>query len=157
MATSSTTSALRLERDTMTELLDLLNQEQQYLVGADTDALEKATPAKTAMVKRMAAATAQRHETLVAAGYPGNDGAMDQWLATSGDTDAAVLWQSLLDLTREAKELNRVNGMLIARHLAHNQGLLNAMRQPAGEADTTVYGPSGQTSAIGPSRRFVVG
>jgi hypothetical protein len=30
---------------------------------------------------------------------------------------------------REAKELNRVNGMLVNKQLAHNQGMLNALRR----------------------------
>lgn len=157
MANTSLITALRNEHATMTELLDLLKQEQQYLVSADTAALEQATPAKTALVGRMAAASKERHQALAAAGLPAADASMEQWIAGSGDAEAPTLWQSLLDLTHEAKELNRVNGMLIARHIANNQNLLNAMRQPAGGADTAVYGPSGQTQAGGPSRRFVVG
>lgn len=157
MATPSPKTVLRTEFDTMTELLDLLKQEQQYLVNANTEALEQATPAKTALVTRMAAASAQRQQAQADAGFAASDSSMDAWLEAAGDTEATALWQSLLDITREAKELNRVNGMLIARHLANNQTVLNAMRQPAAGADAGVYGPSGQTQAGGPSRRFVVG
>lgn len=141
----------------MTELLDLLRQEQQYLIDANTEALQQATPAKSALVTRMAAASAQRQQAQSAAGYLASDASMDQWLEAAGDAEATALWQSLLDITREAKELNRINGMLIARHLANNQTLLNAMRQPASGGDAGVYGPSGQTQPGGPSRRFVVG
>ena len=156
MANPST--VIRTEFDTMTELLALLEQEQQFLVDANTGALEQATPAKMALVARMAAASGQRQQAQAAAGFPASDAAMEQWLEACGDGAATALWQSLLDLTRAAQELNRVNGMLIARHLANNQTLLNAMRQPAAAGgDAGVYGPSGQTQPGGPSRRFVVG
>jgi flagella synthesis protein FlgN len=157
MATQSPTTALQNEHATMTILLDLLKQEQENLVSADTEALEQATPAKTDMVRRMAAATSERHQALAAAGFPASDSGMESWIAASADDSAASLWNALLDLTREAKEQNRVNGMLIARHLANNQNLLNAMRQPASGPDSPVYGPGGQTQSTGPSRRTVLG
>lgn len=142
----------------MTELAELLKQEQQFLVNANTEALQQATPAKTALVTRMAAASAQRQQAQAAAGFPATDASMDQWLEQAGDAEATALWQALLDITREAKELNRVNGMLIARHLASNQNLLKAMRQPAdGSGDAGVYGPNGQTQLAAQSRRFIVG
>ena len=157
MATPSPTTALQTEFATMTVLLDLLKQEQEYLVSADTEALEQATPAKTDMVRQMAAATSGRHQALAAAGFPASDKGMESWIGATADASATSLWNALLDLTREAKEQNRVNGMLIARHIAHNQNLLNAMRQPAAGTDSPVYGPSGQTQPAGPSRRFVLG
>jgi flagella synthesis protein FlgN len=82
---------------------------------------------------------------------------MQAWVESEAGKSAADAWQQLLKLTREAKELNRVNGMLINKQMAHNQGLINAMRQPANGAEATVYGPGGLTTQGGPSRRFVVG
>jgi flagella synthesis protein FlgN len=67
------------------------------------------------------------------------------------------VWTQLLARTADAKELNRVNGMLINRQMAHNQTVLNALRTPAAGTDATLYGAKGQTFGGGPSRRFVVG
>jgi flagella synthesis protein FlgN len=53
----------------------------------------------------------------------------------------------LLAHTREAKELNRINGMLINRQMGHTQGALQTLRA------APVYGPSDHTSS-GPGRRF---
>ena len=47
--------------------------------------------------------------------------------------------------------------MLINKQMTHTQVVLNAMRTPAGSTDAGFYGPSGQTTVSGPSRRFVVG
>jgi flagella synthesis protein FlgN len=80
---------------------------------------------------------------------------MEPWLAVGGSDELRAQWNSLLDLTREAKELNRVNGMLVNKQLAHTQGMLNELRPAA--AGAGVYGPGGQALGSGPSRRFVVG
>jgi flagella synthesis protein FlgN len=82
---------------------------------------------------------------------------MEDWLDSCDDAAARTLWRALLERTREAKELNRVNGMLINKQMTNTQVVLNAMRTPAGGADAAVYGPRGQASTGGPSRRFVVG
>jgi flagella synthesis protein FlgN len=80
---------------------------------------------------------------------------MEPWLAVGGNDELRSLWNRLLELSREAKELNRVNGMLVNKQLAHTQGMLNALRPAA--AGAGVYGPGGQAMPSGPSRRFLVG
>lgn len=82
---------------------------------------------------------------------------MEAWIAASGNDDIAQAWTALLDTTREAKECNRVNGMLINKQLTMTQVALNAMRTPTGSSDAGFYGANGQTTAGGPSRSFVVG
>jgi flagella synthesis protein FlgN len=157
MATASPTSILRDEQQLMSSLLELIKQEQQCLVKADSDALDAITPQKSMLVKQLAQLAGQRHQALGAAGFAAREAGMEDWLAGCKDADAHALWPALLDLTREAKELNRVNGLLINKHMSHNQGVINAMRTPTGGFEPAVYGPSGQTTTVGPSRRFVVG
>jgi flagella synthesis protein FlgN len=151
------TTILRDEQRLITSLVELMKQEQQFLVGADSDGLDKTTVQKSAMVQQMAALAGQRHLALGAAGFAAGEAGMEPWLAAAGDIHAAALWRDLLERTRAAKELNRVNGMLINKQMTHTQVVLNAMRTPAGGADAGVYGPSGQAAAGGPSRRYVVG
>lgn len=155
--TSSPLTPLRQERQLISTLLDVLLEEQRHLVGADTEGLADLTPRKSDLVQRMAALAAQRHRALGAAGFAAEESGMDAWLAATGDGEAATGWRDLLDKTRAAKELNRVNGMLISKQMAHTQVLINAMRAPAGGAEAAVYGANGQTSARGPSRRYVIG
>lgn len=150
-------TTLRDEQHLITSLVGLMQQEQQCLVNADTDTLAALTPQKSSLVQQMAALASQRHQALGAAGFAAAEAGMDDWLAGAGDEAARSLWLALLASTREAKELNRVNGMLINKHMTHTQVVLNAMRTPAGGADNAFYGPSGQTTGGGPSRRFVVG
>jgi flagella synthesis protein FlgN len=139
----------------MALLLDLMRQEQQFLVAADVERLNGVTENKNALVAQMTRLSAQRHEALAAAGFPAREEGMASWIAASGDASAQELWDSVLDLTRQAKELNRVNGMLINKHLVHSQGALNAMRPTAPSGN--FYGPSGQTVNNPANRRYVIG
>lgn len=148
-------SCLREERKAMQLLLDVIQQEQAQLVAMDVDMLDQLTLRKNSLVSQMATLSGQRLAALAAAGFAAREDAMAGWLAQSGEVEAGPLWQELLSLTREAKESNRLNGMLINKHLVHTQGALQALRPAASGA--TTYGPSGQTMRGPSSGRFVVG
>jgi flagella synthesis protein FlgN len=157
MASNSPLSTLREEHELMTSLLEVMKQEQDLLVRADTDGLTEVTPRKSSLITQMAALAAARHEALGAAGFAPREAGMEAWLDSINDGAAAAQWQALLAATVEAKEMNRVNGMLINKQLSHNQNIIHAMRQPASGGDAGMYGPKGQATVSGPSRRFVVG
>lgn len=159
IATPSTT--LQDEQQLMSSMLTLLKKEQACLVDAHADGVAEVTPQKSDVVAQLGALARQRHAALATAGFHASENGMEPWLDATGDAAARAIWDQLLEDTRSAKELNRVNGMLVARQLAHNQTVLNAMRTPATATGSTessgLYGPGGQTSGFGPSRRFVVG
>ncbi|QOY93599.1 flagellar protein FlgN [Massilia sp. UMI-21] len=145
------------EQQQLSALIALMKQEQQLLVAADADGLATLTPRKNALLQTLAELSAQRHAALLAAGCEASEAGMEPWLAVGGNADARAQWEALLGLAREAKELNRINGMLINKQLAHNQGVLNALRMPAGAEAGGVYGASGQALGSGPSKRYVIG
>ena len=156
--TPSTT--LQDEQQLMSSMLTLLKHEQSCLVDAHADGVAEVTQQKSDAITQLGTLARQRHAALASAGFDASESGMEPWLAAHGDTAARAAWEQLLDFTRTAKELNRVNGMLVARQLAHNQTVLNAKRTPAtaGSADAGgLYGPGGQTAGFGASRRFVVG
>ncbi|NRR30080.1 flagellar protein FlgN [Oxalobacteraceae bacterium] len=156
MQSVSPMNSLRGEQTLMTSLLEVLKQEQAHLIAADIEGLTALTVEKTVLVNQMAVLASQRHSALGAAGYPAQESGMDAWLAASGDSDAPALWHEVLALTQEAKELNRINGMLINRHMSHTQGALNALR-PQTQNANHFYGPSGIATTSTPSRGFIVG
>ncbi|PYD07758.1 flagellar protein FlgN, partial [Pseudomonas syringae pv. syringae] len=112
---------------------------------------------KNALLASLSSLSQQRHAALRAAGCEGSEAGMGPWLAASDDGGAREQWERMLDVAREAKELNRVNGMLINKQLAHNQGVLNALRTPTNAPTGAIYGASGQTVGLGASKRYVVG
>ena len=154
---TSPISTVSAEQQHVIQLIELMKQEQALLVAADADGLVELTPRKNTLMQELADLSSQRHAALVAAGCEGSEAGMEPWLAVGGNEDARAQWEALLELARQAKELNRVNGMLINKQLAHNQGVLNALRTPAGAQSTGVYGASGQTLGSGPSKRYVIG
>lgn len=153
---TSPLTTLNDELALISSLVELMKQEQRHLVGIDVDGLLDLTPQKSQLVQDMAALSAQRHRALGALGMAADENGMQAWLPTAG-ADARALWQRLLERTTEAKELNRVNGMLIAKQMAHTQTIMQAMRTPTAAADNSVYGPNGQTSGLTSSKRYVLG
>ena len=155
--TASPLQTLAAEHNHLTALLALMKQEQHSLVSLDADVLADLTAQKNAMLASLAALSQQRHAALAAAGCEGSEAGMEPWLAVTGDDEVRQHWERMLGAAREAKELNRVNGMLINKQLAHNQGVLNALRTPTNAPSGTIYGASGQTMGVGVSKRYVVG
>ena len=154
---TSPRTTLPAERQRIDALVELMKQEQQLLVSADADGLAELTPRKVALVQELAQLSRQRHAALGGAGFPAEEAGMEPWLAAHGDEVVRSEWSALLARTAEAKELNRVNGLLINRQMAHNQTVLQALRTPAGKTESTLYGANGQTFGTGGPRRFVLG
>lgn len=158
MATATPLNSLREEQQIMSTLVDILKQEQQLLVAAEMDGMSAITTKKNLLVNQMTMLSAQRHRALGKAGYPAEEAGMDAWVAASGDDarEATSLWQALLQHTREAKELNRINGMLINKQMHHTQAALQALR-PASAAPNNFYGPGGMATTLPRSRGFLAG
>jgi flagella synthesis protein FlgN len=154
---NSPASTLASERQLLATLTELLKEEQSVLVAADADSVAGITPRKTQLVQQLAAQAAIRHRALGAAGFEAAETGMEPWLAAHGSDEVRAEWEQLLDATREAKELNRVNGMLINKQLAYNQQKLTELGASAPGGEAAVYGPGGLTIGGGPSKRFVVG
>ncbi|RZT08998.1 flagella synthesis protein FlgN [Duganella sp. CF402] len=155
MTTVTPLNSLREEEHIMSTLLDVLREEQQLLVTAEIEGLPAVTTRKTALVTQMTLLSAQRHRALGKSGFPAEEAGMDAWIAASGAAreESASLWQSLLQHTREAKELNRVNGMLINKQMGHTQGALQAL-SPKG---ANFYSPGGISTSLPRSRGFLAG
>jgi flagella synthesis protein FlgN len=149
-------ATLHDEQATIGSLIDLMQQEQHFLVSADSDGLDQLTPQKAALVQQAASLAIRRHQALGSAGFAASENGMTAWLAEAG-AEARAQWTALLNRTRAAKELNRVNGLLINKQLNHAQQALQAMRTPANGAEPGLYGPGGQATTGGASRRFVIG
>ncbi len=150
---------LRAEHAVIAELLELMKQEQASLIAADVDALTRLTEQKNQLVQRASALAQQRHAALAAAGFAAREEGMQDWLANVSRDDVRQAWEKLLDITRSAKEINRVNGVLINRQMANTHNALQALQPPSsnGTAGQHLYGPSGHSTLGQGSRRLVVG
>lgn len=157
MATESPHQSLQEELNLINCMITMMKQEQQFLVAGDTDSLSSLTPLKSQLIEKMASLAGKRHASLASDGFAPTEVGMESWLTRMAHPGISALWQQLLDKTREAKELNRVNGMLINKQLTNTENLITAMRTPAGATENTFYGPSGQSSPVTGKRRLVIG
>lgn len=156
--TNNPAHSLHDEFTTATQLLELLSEEQSCLIKADVEKLAVLSEEKTRLVARMSELALRRHAALGAMGFPASEAGMQIWLQApqqEASQAASKTWNELLDIAAKAKELNRVNGLLIGQHLARNQQALNVLQgnQPAGP----IYGRNGQTTSTASTRRLVVG
>jgi len=152
----SPADSLNEEHQAASSLLQILKQEQERLVEADIDGLVQLTEEKARLVTHMTDLAKRRHQTLAAAGFEASEAGMQAWLdASPNSTAARQAWKALLSLAESAKELNRLNGMLIGQHMARNQTALNVLQGAA--QGGSFYGPDGQATTKPTSRGVIVG
>lgn len=146
---------LAQEQQAARSMLELLQREQVELTAARIDGLAELSPEKNALALRMTTLANARYAALAAVSDSADEDGMRAWLDQGRHDNARQLWTDLLALAKSAKELNRTNGLLIARHMARNQAALNVLRGTA--AGGNFYGPDGQTTVQGSGHRLVVG
>lgn len=153
---SSPAATLAEELNIGNTLLQLLKTEQALLIDADVEGLSKATEEKARLVAKMNELAQRRHRSLEVAGFEASEAGMQAWIKCNKPGQQVQQdWASLIELARSAKELNRINGMLIGQHMARAQNALNVLRgEQRGEQ---LYGPDGQATGTGGGRRLVIG
>ncbi len=155
MALPDPSASLHSEQQIMQALQQLLLQEQATLIEASIDGLVELMQAKGALVSDLGHHAKQRHTALAAHGFSADENGMRDWVTSTPSNKAESIWNSLLEMTKEARELNRINGMLIGRHLSRNQTELNVLQgQPH---NSNFYGRDGQSTGKGVGRGLAIG
>lgn len=147
---------LTQEQQATQALLAVLRQEQDRLIDADAEGLAALLEEKLRLVAGVTQLTLARHRALAAAGFDASETGMRAWVGKpAASVEAAQAWARLLELAREAKEINRTNGMLINKQLARNQSALSILQGESQNGD--FYGPNGQAASRTVSRSRVIG
>jgi len=131
-------------------LVGLLSKEQASLVNMDIDDIERILDEKSALLKTITGATKARHQALGQAGFDANENGMTTWVHQSANATDRATWETFQTELAQAKELNRVNGLMINQHFKRNQNTLNQLQGKP--ASTGVYGRNGQTTTSNQSR-----
>lgn len=139
------------ELSVLRQFVDVLQREQTALTDGTTDSLIALANEKVHYAEQLAAMNHDRDLKLQAAGFDmGRDG-MQTWRTTS---DLPVKVQNdlatVVELAKEARRLNDINGKLVADRLQHNQQAMNVLLTAAKQS--ALYGPDGQTR-VGPAGR----
>ncbi len=141
-------------QDRLTELRDLLQEEQACIGQRDVEALQPLLEHKNRLLQNVETLDSRRRTALQEAGHEDNRQGMKTCLAGLPDTEPLrATWTAILSLLKECQALNESNGSIIHQSMALNERMLNALR--GGSADeAAAYGPEGTRTGPRGSRNL---
>jgi flagella synthesis protein FlgN len=156
MNTPTFNSAIKFEQDAklVSNLLEVLTREQSSLVMADIDAIEIAMEEKSFLLQNISITANSRYAALAASGFEANESGMITWIKRQAKPALSESWAHFQKSISQAKEMNRLNGLLINKHFNRNQQLLNHLQ--GNTANGSVYGKNGQAKSQSSSRSSLV-
>lgn len=156
MSKPTSNSAITFEQDAklVNNLLEVLTREQSSLVIADIDAIETAMEEKSFLLQSISTTANSRYAILAANGFEANESGMLAWLKHQAQPVLLEAWVHFQKLINQAKEMNRLNGLLINKHFNRNQQLLNHLQ--GNSANGGVYGKNGQAKSQSSARSSLV-
>jgi flagella synthesis protein FlgN len=156
MTVLTSTPTITFEQDVqlVNKLLKVLSREQSSLVMTDIDAIEILIEEKSELLQLIDMTVKSRYEALAAKGFESNENGMVAWLKVQANPAINDLWQNFQKTLSQAKEMNRLNGMLINKHFNRNQQLLNHLQGNSSSGD--VYAKNGQAKSLSSSRSALI-
>lgn len=133
---------LKKEQAALQAFVSLLEREQSLLMENQTEPLIALSEQKSTSAIALNALSEARQKLMPSEGEQTAAGMAD-WLSQN-QPQVVPLWQSLMTLTDQAWQLNRVNGELIQMRWRNNQQALRVLSNAVNQAN--LYGPNGQTS-----------
>lgn len=140
------------EHAQMVLLTSVLQKEQLLLNDGKVDSIPEVLTEKANIIVAITNLTGQRYALLAQLGYEDSEEGMQSWMKEHGNEDTTLAWEKLFEQARIAKELNRLNGMIINRHMSANQETLDAIQNLI--TGSNLYGPNGQSSLKGAGRQL---
>ncbi|WP_104201952.1 flagella synthesis protein FlgN [Billgrantia saliphila] len=134
---------LREQQQRLHDLTQLLQHERSLLASADMggQALTDLASRKQQLLAKLEATETMRQSVQRRLGYAEGTAGARQAAMEAGCLEA---WDSTLELTREARRLNTLNGELVGLRMEQNSRLLGFIHQAA---EKTVYRASGRVAA----------
>ena len=142
---------LAKETSLVSTFIGALGEEQVALTHGNIEVLAQISSRKTDLAAQLNDLETERNAALAKAGFAAGRQGTEAWLASQGIGAAAALqWAQLLKLAGDARELNILNGKLIALRLQATNQALAILSQEAQK--TGLYGPDGQAAQLTGSR-----
>lgn len=155
MNSISPASTLIEEQEALKQFISVLQEEQACLLAEKADELPSLLQKKAEVIANIGKLTQSRYDSLTAIPLDGSEDGMQFWIATKGTKTDDASYKELLSLASAAKNLNRLNGLLISKHLSHNQQVLDSVQNVLGSGK--FYGPDGQSSVKTRGRELGIG
>ncbi len=140
------------EATLLEQFVELLRREQASLTQGVADDLPQLADQKNGLVIQLNQLSARRAAFLEAHSLTADRAGIDAWCAQAQDPEATETWQKVLQLTMEARELNRVNGELIQIRMQFTTKALEALSGAKNSLE--LYGPDGQSTKPGGRRIY---
>lgn len=151
---SNPASSLPQEKAALARLVDKLRQEQGLLSEAAAEGMTDMISEKASIVAEMTTLAGNRHRVLATLGFVEDETGMQFWMNEHGTDADKDIWADLFELAQDARELNRINGILIGKKLSTNQSALTILQGKSSAGN--FYGPDGQSSNKSTGRRLGV-
>ena len=136
-------SAIRSERAGVQALVQALTEERQLLTDGNTDPLTEMGARKRELLLDIARLGDQRNRMLREHGITPDGRGIRALLDNRPATDEIrAEWRLLIETTRQARQLNEANGVIIADGMRANQQALTVLLSAASAG---TYGPGGRT------------
>lgn len=155
MNSTSPAATLIEEQQALRHFITVLQEEQACLLATQVDKLPALLQTKAEIVAKIGELTQSRYDALTALSLDGSEDGMHFWIATKGKQSDDASYKELISLANAAKELNRLNGLLIGKHINHNQQVLDAVQNVLGSGK--FYGPDGQSNVKTRGRELGIG
>lgn len=155
---ASFTENLAAETEALQQFLQILQSEQEALTHGNIDKLAEYARLKAEQGLRLSQLGSNHNRILKQYGLGSAEGAKDaisqviQREDPDGQRCLAHHWENLLDLAKQAQDLNRLNGAMIEAQLKHNQQALAILQEAAKQ--TSLYGRDGHSQALGLGRKL---
>ncbi|MDE1461059.1 flagella synthesis protein FlgN [Spartinivicinus poritis] len=140
---------LSTDISTLSQLTELLEQEQHALRDRNLDQLNQLLTIKNDCLNRLGQTAQHRSELLKQAGFTPNDAGLEQWLQTlpsPQQVESRKYWQTVKSHLAYCQTLNEINGCVLNR-LQQTLHQLLAIYRGQSQASIKLYGAQGDTSA----------
>nr|CDQ36257.1 flagella synthesis chaperone protein FlgN [Virgibacillus halodenitrificans] len=144
----SLAETLDRQLDAMQRFVTLLREERQSLSQGEVDGpeLERLAEAKSQVAAELETLDTERRRLLHEQGH-GESRQSAERAATEAERHDS--WQQLRSTGEEARQLNRINGLLAMNRMEQNQRMLNFLKEAAG---STMYEADGRSRHKGLNR-----
>lgn len=141
------TMLFELELDSVTDLLRILGDERDALMGHDPQVIEQIIQKKLRHLNDIEDWGRKRDALLRSAGYPCTRDGIERCLAEHHDAELDRHWRALEQLLQECQRQNEVNGGVVSLSRRHVQRALGILRGlPAGQGLYNAAGNAEETT-----------
>jgi len=138
----------------MSQLLELLEHEQKNLIINNVKEIENTIAIKTTLLQKINIVAKKRYSALAQSYFEANENGMLAWVLQQANPTIKERWDAFQYVLVKAKEMNRLNGILITKHFNRNQKMLHNLQNAFRSTD--VYGKNGQAKSSVTSRGSIV-